>query len=116
MNKNVRIVLRILLGFILVVGLLYGLLLLPSVQNYLGRTISHKISQNIPQDISIDTFTVRPSGRVHMAGILIKDHHDDTLAYIPGADARARMSSLFSEKLSLGYIVVANPNSTSQNI
>ena len=109
MNKNVRIVLRILLGFILVVGLLYGLLLLPSVQNYLGRTISHKISQNIPQDISIDTFTVRPSGRVHMAGILIKDHHDDTLAYIPSADARARMSSLFSEKLSLGYIVVANP-------
>ncbi|MBQ1969543.1 MAG: hypothetical protein II371_08180, partial [Flavobacteriales bacterium] len=110
MNKKVRIAIRILLGVILVVGLLLGLLMVPPVQNYLGRAISHKISQNIPQEISIDTFTVRPSGRVHMAGVLLKDHHDDTLAYIPAVDARIRLSSIFSSRISLGYVLLTSPD------
>ena len=110
MNKKVRIAIRVLLGVILVVGLLLGLLMVPPVQNYLGRAISHKISQNIPQEISIDTFTVRPSGRVHMAGVLLKDHHDDTLAYIPAVDARIRLSSIFSSRISLGYVLLTSPD------
>ena len=109
MNKKGHIAIRVLLGTILVVGLLLGLLMVPPIQNYLGRAVSNKISQNIPQEISIDTFTVRPSGRVHMAGVLLKDHHNDTLAYIPAVDARIRLSSIFSSRISLGYVLLTSP-------
>ncbi|MDD4820629.1 MAG: translocation/assembly module TamB domain-containing protein, partial [Flavobacteriales bacterium] len=109
MNKKVRIVLYSLLVVFLLGVVGSGLLLLPSVQSYLGHVISAKISQNMPQDISVDSVAVYPNGKVMLKGVLVKDHHKDTLAYVPRAYAWAGISSLLRGRISISRAELKDP-------
>mgnify|MGYP000368070215 FL=1 len=88
MKKIVRAIVVFLVSMLLLSGIVSGLALLPPVQSYLGRKVAAIVSENIPQDISIDSIRITPSGYVDLTGIKLEDHHRDTLINIPPTSAR----------------------------
>ena len=79
-----------LVSMLLLSGIVSGLALLPPVQSYLGRKVAAIVSENIPQDISIDSIRITPSGSVDLTGIKTRRppprHHDIHTAHIGAAE------------------------------
>ncbi len=58
------------------------MLSLPFVQTALGRYATNEVNKEFGTDINIEKLTFTAFGSVKLKGILIKDHHKDTLFYI----------------------------------
>lgn len=55
---------------------------LPFVQTLLGRYATNKINEDFKTNISIDRVAITPFGSVKLKGVLVRDHHKDTLFFI----------------------------------
>ncbi|WP_290806841.1 translocation/assembly module TamB domain-containing protein [Flavobacterium sp.] len=55
---------------------------LPFVQTALGRYATNQVNKEFDTDISIDKVTLTAFGSVKLKGILVRDHHKDTLFFI----------------------------------
>lgn len=80
-KKFKKIVIRILLGFILLILLLGILFTLPSVQTFVGRIVTKELKKSTGADINVEKVAISVFGGVKLRGVLIKDHHQDTLIY-----------------------------------
>ena len=80
--KKVRkIAFRIILGVIILLLLLCILLSLPFVQTRLGAYATDLLKEDFGVDIKVERVAITPFGGVKLNGVLIKDHHQDTLAH-----------------------------------
>ena len=52
---------------------------LPPVQTYLGKYATTELNKTFGTDLSIDQVAITPFGTVKLKGIIILDHHKDTL-------------------------------------
>lgn len=109
MKKIVRAIVVFLVSMLLLSGIVSGLALLPPVQSYLGRKVAAIVSENIPQDISIDSIRITPSGSVDLTGIKLEDHHRDTMIYIPRISARLSFWGLLSGQLRISRAEIKDP-------
>jgi hypothetical protein len=57
------------------------LLALPIVQTELGKYATNQLKEVYGVDISVEKVAINPFGGVKLKGILIKDHHKDTLVH-----------------------------------
>src|SRR5690606_31039554 len=80
-KKFRKIVVRILVGIILLLLLLGILLTLPSVQTYIGGIVTKELRESTGADINVEKVAISVFGGVKLRGVLIKDHHQDTLIY-----------------------------------
>ena len=55
---------------------------LPPVQSILGRYATNELNKTYGTDLTIDKITITPFGSVKLKGVLILDHHKDTLIAI----------------------------------
>ena len=55
---------------------------LPFVQTSLGKYATKQLNKEYGTDINIEKVTITPFGSVKLTGILIKDHHQDTLFFV----------------------------------
>lgn len=69
------------MGFILLVLLLGILLTLPPVQTFVGGIVTKELRKSTGADISVEKVAISVFGGVKLRGVLIKDHHQDTLIY-----------------------------------
>lgn len=58
------------------------LLSLPFVQTKLGQYATNELNAAFGTDININKLTITPFGSVKLKGVLVRDHHQDTLFYI----------------------------------
>jgi len=103
--KNKFIYLRILIASL--VGLLllsYLLLLLPVVQEKIGRQIAKNMSQSLGTEFKLEGLSFSLFNRVDIKNVLIRDQQKDTLLF--AQTLKLRISDLFFSKKSpiLGYI------------
>lgn len=109
MKKIVRAILVFLASMLLLSGIVSGLVLLPPVQSYLGRKVAAIVSENIPQDISIDSIRITPSGAIDLTGIKLEDHRRDTMLYIPRISARVSFWGLVGGQLRISRAEIKDP-------
>lgn len=57
------------------------LLTIPAVQTYLGKKVTGNLRESMQVDINVQQLSITPFGSVKLKGVLIKDHHQDTLIY-----------------------------------
>lgn len=58
------------------------LLSLPFVQTKLGQYATNELNAAFGTDININKLTITPFGSVKLKGVLVRDHHQDTLFHI----------------------------------
>ena len=54
---------------------------LPAVQTKLGKYATDELKEAYGVDISVERVAINPFGGVKLKGILVRDHHQDTLAH-----------------------------------
>ena len=69
------------IGVLLLLLLLGILLTLPPVQTYVGGIITKELRKSTGADINVEKVAISVFGGVKLRGVLIKDHHQDTLIY-----------------------------------
>jgi hypothetical protein len=74
------------------------LLSLPFVQTKLGQYATNELNTEFGTDISISRIAITPFGTVKLKGILVRDHHQDTLFYIKSLNTSIlNVNKLFNE-------------------
>ncbi len=81
-KKFRKILIRLFVGFLLLILLLGFTLSLPFVQTKIGSVITEKINNDFGTDITIQKVSVTVFGGVKLKQVLVRDHHKDTLFYI----------------------------------
>jgi translocation-and-assembly-module (TAM) inner membrane subunit TamB-like protein len=81
-KKFKKIAIRIILGIILLLLLLGIALSLPVVQTGIAKYVTDTINKDYKTDIKIDKVAISVFGSVKLKGILISDHHKDTLFFV----------------------------------
>jgi hypothetical protein len=92
-KKIRKIALRVLLVLFLLFGMLLVVFSIPAVQTRVAKYVTTKVNEKYNTDIYVDRVGLKWNGEVNLKGILIKDHHADTLIY-----AKTLASSLLSVK------------------
>ena len=80
-KKFRKIVIRIFIGILLLLLLLGILLTLPPVQTFIGKIVTKELKKSTGADINVEKVAISIFGGVKLRGVLIKDHHQDTLIY-----------------------------------
>lgn len=78
-KKFKKIVLRTLLGLILFLLLLGIALSLPFVQTKIARYATNRLNEDFGTNIQVDKVAISIFGGVKLKGVLVLDHHNDTL-------------------------------------
>lgn len=79
------------------------LLTLPSVQTKIGTKVSQFLKEKYDTDITVDQIKIAVVGDLELKGILIKDHHNDTLIAAKKLTTGLKeINSLMRNRLSLG--------------
>ena len=100
-----RILLATLIGLILLV---YVLLLIPSVQNYVGHVVANKISKAIGAEVTVGKVGFSLFDKLDVENLLVKDQKKDTLVF--AKSFKLRISDLFfsSNDPTITYIGLDN--------
>ncbi len=69
------------MGFILLILFIGILLTLPPVQTFVGGIVTKELKTSTGADITVEKIRISVFGGVKLRGVLIKDHHQDTLIY-----------------------------------
>jgi len=77
------------------------LLSLPPVQTFIGGIVTKELKKATGADISVDRVAISIFGGVKLRGVLIKDHHQDTLIY----SKSIRTKILSAQKLIEGDLI-----------
>ena len=92
-KKIRKITLRVLLVLFILFGTLIILFSIPAVQTRVAKYVTTQLNTKYKTDIKVDRVGLKWNGDVNLQGILIKDHHADTLIY-----AKSLASSVLSVK------------------
>ena len=105
MVKNKLIYIRILIAsFVGLLLLSYLLLLLPIVQEKIGRQIASNMSQSLGAEFQLDGLTFSLFNRVDIKNVLIRDQQKDTLLFAQTLKLRVTDLLFSSKDPVLGYI------------
>lgn len=80
-KKFRKIVVRIFVGILLLLLLLGIILTLPPVQTFIGKIVTKELIKSTGADINVEKVAISVFLGVKLKGVLIKDHHQDTLIY-----------------------------------
>lgn len=105
-KKAFRILLRIAAILILLIGILAGLCLLPSVQTFLAHRLSAYLSSELKTTVSIDKVHLIPFKTANINGLLIKDLHNDTLLYAGELNVNVNEIQASLHKLELDKVLL----------
>lgn len=105
MFKNKLLFIRVLIAsFVGLLLLSYLLLLLPIVQEKIGRQIAKKMSQSLGTEFQLDGLSFSLFNRVDIKNVLIRDQQKDTLLYAQTLKLRVSDILFSSKDPVLGYI------------
>ncbi len=90
-----------LLGLFLLV---YFLLQVPKVQNYVAQKITETLSEQIGTNVSVGYVGIRFFKTAVLEQLYIEDQRQDTLLYAGRLDARISLLSLFNQSIHIDYI------------
>lgn len=90
-----------LISLVLLLGLLYGLLQMHSVQTWLGKKISATLSKDLKTKISIEAVKINFFKSVRLEGIYVEDQHQDTLLYGEKLGCKIALLSFAKKRIEL---------------
>lgn len=99
------ITLLTLLGILLLVSILINI---PAVQNVLVQQVAQRISKQLNTRVEIDHVNFRLFNSMRLEGILIEDHHKDTLLYAGALQVRITDWFFIQEKPILKFVGLEN--------
>jgi hypothetical protein len=100
----------ILLGIIIMFPTLIAITLqIPQVQTLMVKRITGHFSEQIRSTVSIGKFEYRFFNKLNLNDLLIKDKHDDTLAYVQKLSAGIKYINLKTKSFSIGKLDLLNP-------
>lgn len=106
LRKFLKISLRVLLGILILVLLLWGLLQTEAGQNWLAGQVTKRLSKNLQTHISIRHVKIGLFNFNHMdlEGLLVEDQQKDTLLYAGKFQVRITDWFVLKDKAELKYI------------
>ena len=105
MLKNKLILIRVLIAtFVGLLLLSYLLLLLPGIQEKIGRQIAQKMSQSLGTEFKLEGLSFSLFNRVDIKNVLIRDQQKDTLLFAKTVKLRVTDLLFSSKDPVLGYI------------
>lgn len=111
-KKAFRTLAYILLGFVALIVILYGILSIPAVQRKLVDFALGELRTILKTEVRIDEVSLRLFNHVHLKGVYVEDQAKDTLIYAGNLDVHISPWSLLRNKLLINEIeledVVAN--------
>jgi len=97
-----------LISLLLLVGILYGLLQMHSVQTWLGRKVSAHLSKELNTAIAINSVRINFFRSVDLEGIYLEDLHRDTLVYGHKISCTIGLLSFTKKKLELDLTEISD--------
>ena len=94
----------IILSFIALIIILYGILSIPAVQRKLVDFALGELRTILKTEVSIDAVSLRLFNHVNLKGVYIEDQAKDTLIYAGNLDVRISPWSLLRNKLLINEI------------
>jgi len=109
MPRVIKIALRILAVFLLLVVLLLGLLQLSSVQTYIAKQAGSYLSKELNAKVSIEKVEIDLCSDIHLKEFFIEDQKKDTLIYVKDLISGSFDFSLNKSFISLDDITLDRP-------
>lgn len=104
-KKFKKILVRTIIGLILFLLLLAIALSLPFVQTKIARIATDKLNEDFGTNINIEKVAVSVFGSVRLKGVLILDHHNDTLISAERLQTNVMsFANIVNSKLHFSYI------------
>ncbi len=100
--------LRVLLGFILLLVLFALSLQLKPVQNFLAQRASSFLSKELETRITLGSIYFRPFNAIEIHQLYIEDRDQDTLLYVDSFLADIDISSIWNSKLTMSGVSVTD--------
>lgn len=108
LKKIVRFSLKAVAVILLLFLILWGLIQLPTVQNYLVQEITHQLSKKLKTKVRVERVDLDFFKTVVLENILIEDQQQDTLLAAQKIGGNIQIFSLFGKELKLKDIYIEN--------
>ena len=108
LRKFWKILKRVLLSVLLLLVFLYFILHLPSVQTWLVKQVTAKLSKKLHTKVSIDNVDFSFFDKLELNGLLVEGQHQDTLLYAGSAKVKITDWFFFKDKPTLEYVGLNN--------
>lgn len=108
MNKIKKITSVTLLVLLLLLGSLYGILHLPSVQTWIIKKATNSLSKQLHTKVTIDKVDFSFFYKLEFQNLLIEDHQKDTLLFAGAAQINLNDWFFTKDKIILKYIGLEN--------
>ncbi len=106
-KKLKKILLRIIVGILLLFLLLILLFSLSGVQTFIGKKVTNYLQDEFGVEIQVDKISLGFTGTVDLGGVLIRDHHQDTLIYAGSIETSVlNLRKINSGKAELGDVTI----------
>lgn len=100
---------RILKTIVFLILLIYGLLWIPAVQQFLGQQLTAILSEKWNTVVRIESIHIRPFTNVTLNGVYIEDLHQDTLISADMIEAQDyNIWALFNKEIEIGHAIIHN--------
>lgn len=93
------------LVLILLISLFLGIQLIP-VQNYFAKIGTNFLEKNYNVKVNIDRIQINFFDRLHLRGVYIEDHHNDTLLFTQNLAVNLNFESLKKGELVLDFVKI----------
>jgi hypothetical protein len=109
-KKIRKIVLRVFLVLLVLFGTLLILFSIPAVQTRAAKYVTDRLNRTYNTDINIDRLGLKWNGDVNLQGVLINDHHQDSLIYAQAiATSVISVNNIISGTMDLGSVDLESP-------
>ncbi len=109
-KKIRKIVLRVFLVLLVLFGTLLILFSIPAVQTRAAKYVTDRLNRTYNTDINIDRLGLKWNGDVNLKGVLINDHHQDSLIYAQAiATSVISVNNIISGTMDLGSVDLESP-------
>ncbi len=107
-KKSVKILSIAILGLLILPVLLSLVILIPSVQNYVGNSITKTLSNDWGTEVSFSTIYFKPIKNIEINDLLLKDVNNDTLLYVKRFEAPINSFSIKGKRINFGNVSVSS--------
>ncbi len=109
-KKIRKIVLRVFLVLLVLFGTLLILFSIPAVQTQAAKYVTDRLNRTYDTDINIDRLGLKWNGDVNLQGVLINDHHQDSLIYARSiATSVISVNNIINGTMDLGSVDLESP-------
>ena len=107
-RRILKVILWIIVVLLLLFAILWGLLQVPSFQNWVVKRVTNSLERTLDTKVSIDRVNIKFFKTASIKGIYVEDHHADTLLYAGELDVSIGLFDFFQREIFLNDISLSD--------